>query len=356
MIDESPRAMSAVVELPGKLAPSLPQLLSRLRYRHLSLLVALDEYRNLHRAAKVVHLAQPSASKLVHDLELLLGSAIFERLPTGMQPTPFGMIVIAFAHRALAELKRFATDMDDRRSGRRGELLVGTLMDAVPEVVGHALADITRRRPLLSVRLFGESGDAIITRLIEGHIDVAVGYFDSALEHGELNYQWIGSEELCVVVRQDHPLSQESRPSPAALERAQWICQRLTRCAREDMDQDFRRVGLKAPASVVDSSSLGATLNLLLSSDAVTILPESIVRNYLRAGALVRLRVTIGDHDINYGILSRIGESPSPAATEFIELLRQHGQGAGRRTHSAELTRGAIISPRSIGHLAPSVR
>src|SRR5882762_6098502 len=87
------RPDAAVVRLPGNARFSICKLVGRLRFRHLSLLVALDEHRNLHRAAKAVHLAQPSASKLVHDLELLFGSSLFDRSPTGMQPTALGAVV-----------------------------------------------------------------------------------------------------------------------------------------------------------------------------------------------------------------------------------------------------------------------
>src|SRR5260221_10360330 len=80
-VPQPSRGDAAAVRLAGKAGFSPCKLVGRLRFRHLSLLVALDEHRNLHRAAKAVHLAQPSASKLVHDLELLFGSSLFDRSP-----------------------------------------------------------------------------------------------------------------------------------------------------------------------------------------------------------------------------------------------------------------------------------
>ena len=84
--------------------PLLSHLVGRLRFRQLSLLVALGEHRNLHRAAEAVHLAQPSATKLIHDLEQLFEVPLFERLPRGMQPTELGTEVLGFAKRALVDL------------------------------------------------------------------------------------------------------------------------------------------------------------------------------------------------------------------------------------------------------------
>jgi len=171
-----PKADAAVVEFPSNRKTCFSKLLGRLRFRHLSLLVALDEHRNLHRAARAVHLAQPSASKLVHDLEAVLGFSLFDRLPTGMQPTEFGAAVLAFAHHMLRDLRRFASDVDCRQAGRDGDLVIGTTMEVATDGVVRAMAEIKQERPRLSVRLLADtSDDEIINRLIRGQIHVAVG-------------------------------------------------------------------------------------------------------------------------------------------------------------------------------------
>src|SRR5882762_3161096 len=142
--------------------PSLSHLVGRLRYRHLALLVALGEHRNLHRAAQAVHLAQPSATKLVHDLEQLFGVPLFERLPRGMEPTELGGEVLAFAKRMLVDLQRFVADLENKEKGGYGQLIIGAIMGAAPDVVARAMADIKKQRPLLAIKLLGETSDEII--------------------------------------------------------------------------------------------------------------------------------------------------------------------------------------------------
>ena len=44
-------------------------LRARLKTRQLLLLIALDEHRNIHRAADALHMTQPAASKQIKDLE-----------------------------------------------------------------------------------------------------------------------------------------------------------------------------------------------------------------------------------------------------------------------------------------------
>ncbi len=96
-------------------------LVNRLKFKHLALLVALDDARsNLHQAAEAIKVAQPSASRMLTDIEEAFGFLLFERNARGMQPTPLGTSALAYARRSLADLTRFADDLDNKWRGRHG--------------------------------------------------------------------------------------------------------------------------------------------------------------------------------------------------------------------------------------------
>src|SRR5580658_9332836 len=243
--------------------PSLTRLVGRLRFRQLALLVAIGEHRNLHRAADAVHLTQPSATKLVHDLEQVFGFPLFERLPRGMLPTELGSEVLAFAHRVLVDLDRFTQDLDSKRKGGYGQLAIGAIMGAAPDVVARAMADIKQRRPLLSIKLLGETSDEIVSLLLSRKIDLAVGRFSNALQHNAIDYEDLGNEPLCIVVRKGHRVSRLRRLDLRALEQLPWVLQPLTSPARQILEQEFGQSGMKTPADLVECTSVFATLQLL---------------------------------------------------------------------------------------------
>src|SRR5579864_1897961 len=156
--------------------PAHRQLVGRLRYRQLALLAALGEHGNLHRAAAAVHITQPSATKLVRLLERLFGFPLFERLPHGMTPTTLGSEVLTFAQHALADLQRFAADLDLRRRGGAGQLLIGTSPDTEAVHVASAIAQITRQHSLRRIKLVATHSDEELTALLLAHkIDVGLG-------------------------------------------------------------------------------------------------------------------------------------------------------------------------------------
>lgn len=307
-------------------APLLPVLMNRLRLKQLALVAALGEQRNLHRAAAAINVTQPTATKMLHDVELVFGFPLFERLPRGMQPTELGNEVVRFAVRLLADFDRFAQDLDGKRRGGYGQLVVGAIMGAAPDLVARAVADLKAKRPLLVVRLLGETSDEILDLLAERRIDLAVGRFSGPLQHNEFDFEPLANETLYVVARTGHPLDGVAGVDLGDLGRLPWVMQPLTSPARQLLEQEFAQARMATPANLVEASSIFATLQLLQTSDAVAVLPESVVRDHLRAGLLCRLPLVIGTNLTGFGILTRKGEVLAGGAVEFVRALRHYAE------------------------------
>src|SRR5215470_15299243 len=100
---------------------------ARLKTRQLLLLVAIAEEGNIHRAAEVLNMTQPAASKLLKDLEDVLDVPLFERLPRGMRPTWYGEAMIRHARVALASLNHAHDEVEALKAGRFGSVGVGAI-------------------------------------------------------------------------------------------------------------------------------------------------------------------------------------------------------------------------------------
>ena len=59
--------------------PSSSAIASRLRFRQLTLLVALDEHGSLHRAAERTGMTQPGLTKALREIETTFGAELFTR-------------------------------------------------------------------------------------------------------------------------------------------------------------------------------------------------------------------------------------------------------------------------------------
>jgi DNA-binding transcriptional LysR family regulator len=303
---------------------SLGHLVGRLRFRQLSLLATIGEYRNMHRAAAAVHMAQPSATKMLRDVERVFGFPLFERLPRGMRPTELGTEVLAFAQRALGDLARLSQDLQHQRTGGSGKLVIGTIPGAAPGPVVRAVVDLTRKHPRIAVKLFADKDQDLVPLLLERTIDFAIAPFvEPARRSTQLNYMTLDSKVVCLVCRPGHPVSGVRDLQPAALKRWTWILPPPSSAARQSIEQDFAAADTEMPPAVIESACSATALQLVQQSDAIAALPESAITDHLQAGLVVRLPVTLHQAQPSLFLLWR-RDDRSTRVQAFLDMLGRH--------------------------------
>jgi DNA-binding transcriptional LysR family regulator len=303
-----------------------PRLVNRLKLKHWALLSALSDTPTLNQAAALINVTQPSATKMLADIELAFGFPIFERHARGMRATPLGQEVVTYARQTQASLARFLEDLDTKRRGGHGHLVLGAIMGAAPDLVAAAVADIKRERPRLNVRILGETSDQIGVLLERHEIELAVGRFTGPLDHNKFDFSALSDEPLRIVVRNGHPLAQCEQLHWEELVRWPWVLQTLTSPARLMLEEQFAQAHVSTPEDVIECSSIFATLQLLQSGDAIAMLPESVVRDHVRASLLATLPIVIGLDLKAFGVLTRKDEPLSEVAERFISHLQRRAQ------------------------------
>jgi DNA-binding transcriptional LysR family regulator len=308
---------------PPKTAGLLDSVLAnRLRMKHLALLSALDSCRNLHKAAELIHVSQPSATKLLQETEVAFGMALFERRAPGMVPTDLGVEVVRYATHTLAQLRLLDQDLKAKQSGGYGHLAIGMIMAAAPDLLAHAILQLKSQYPLINVQLMGETSDQILPLLEQHQLDLAVGRFSDPLQHNHFDFEELQQESLVFAARAGHPLSQ--RPGLLLNELAEWpwVLQPLPNPARVLLEKEFAANRMSTPVNFVECSSVFALLQLLTNGDSVALISESVVRDHLRTGLLCRLPLEINGRLPGFGILTRRNGVLRPVALAFIEALR----------------------------------
>lgn len=299
-------------------------LLNRLRYKHLHMLVTLSSSRNLHRASQALNMSQPAATRMLREIEDMFDCDLFERLPRGMRPTALGKELIHFAESALSGLDRCAEDLIARQQGGYGYLSVGTIMGAAPDLVMDCIAQIKALNPQLRIRIMGDTSDQVIQLLEQGRIDLAIARRNAATDSEHYTFEPLGNERLLVVVHAGHPLAQRDElPMAELVSNWPWILQPQTSPARIGFDQALQDLALPRPADIIECSSVYSMQQLIQLTDALMVLSESALRDYLKMGLVVALPVALDVQMAPFGMLMRKGDHVSRELGLFIDLLRQ---------------------------------
>ena len=261
-------------------------LVDRLNFHHLLYFWRVASIGHLTRAAQELHVAQSALSTQIRQLEDRLGAELFERQGRRLLLTETGRLVMAYAE----DIFGLGQELLGRLDGSAGGVLrlrVGSVATLSRNYQENWI------RPLLgdaTVALTLESGmlDDLLERLLQHRLDVVLSN-EAVTADAERPFscRFLGAQEISLVgpasawkrrrlrVPEDLHGLDVAVPGPRHALRAQFDAL----CIAADVKPRFR-------AEVDDMAMLR-----LIARDSgwLTVLPEVVVQDELRAGVLVKL-------------------------------------------------------------------
>lgn len=302
--------------------PTTKAIQNRLRVKQLALIAALGELKTLHKVADAMHLSQPAATKMLHEIEETLGVQLFERHPRGMIPTVFGDSVIRYSLSMLSDLDNLRKRLETQAAGGEGEISVGAIMAPAPGLLARTILEVKAQYPRLKIRVQVDTSDVLIQLLRQGKLDIALGRLAEPDDHNDLDFEVLENEALSVISGIHHPLVTARRVALKDLAASPWILQPPTSPMRQLLERAFRDAGMVTPANLIETTSILTTTTLLQETDMVSVTPTTIAKHYATAGLISILPVRIKFQLEPYGIITRREYFPTPAISIFQKCLR----------------------------------
>ncbi|UUZ78403.1 LysR family transcriptional regulator [Polaromonas sp. P1(28)-13] len=295
---------------------------ARLKTRQLLLLVALAEEGNIHRAAQVLSMTQPAASKLLKDLEDVLEVPLFERLPRGMRPTWYGETMIRHARMALASLNQAHDELIALKTGHFGQVGIGAITSPGLALLPPAVAIVKQEHPSLRISLDIETSPVLLERLEQGKLDILVARLFAEHDKTNLRYEPLTEEPVCAVARPGHPLLGVTGLTLRDVVAAGWIVPPAGSVLRHRFELMFQEDGLAPPINVIETAALLFITRMLQQSDMLAVLAADVARYYAAHGIVSVLPLAMPCHMDAFGIITRTDRLPSPAAKVMMKALK----------------------------------
>ncbi|SAI70115.1 LysR family transcriptional regulator [Bordetella ansorpii] len=304
-------------------SPSPWYLRSRLKPRQLLLLVTLADEGNIHRAAEVLNMTQPGASKLLKELEDMLGVPLFERLPRGVRPTWYGDVMLRHARTALGSLEQAHEELAALRDGRIGQVAVGAITSPGITLLPRVVAELKAERPDLRIALEIESSDVLLEHLAQGRLDILVARLFAKHDKSQLRYEPLVKEPVCAVARPGHPLCGGQALSLSGVRDATWIVPPAGSVLRHRFELMFQERGLPVPGNLVETAALLFITRMLRDSDMLAVLALDVARYYAAHGVVRILPLEMPCHMDDFGLITRRDRPASPATRVTLQALRR---------------------------------
>jgi DNA-binding transcriptional LysR family regulator len=296
-------------------------LLRHIKSAQLLLLIALGEQVSLRRAAASLNMTQPTATKLLQDLESATGVTLFERSRRGMRSTAYGEVMIRHARLMRTEIMRTRKELDALANGAFGVVKIGAVISAIPLLLAKAVSALKEEHPDLDVSIDVNTSDALITALADGQLDVLLARPLVLTDRPEFEYVDLIDEPLRIVARQGHPLATQVPVELRELGQWPWTLLPVSSPMRKVLAPVFAEMRPQ-PRNIVETSSMITMVALMHESNMLAVMPGDVSDFYVRHTLLAEIPVALPAVMGAYGIVTRRDRPVTPGAEAFLKHLK----------------------------------
>lgn len=297
-----------------------------IKVQDLRMIIALDEHGTILNAANIMGLSQPAITKRLQDLEKDLDITLFHRMSRGVEPTPYGEIIIKHAYIILNQLRSAEGEVSDLSAGLGGRLTIGIPVAASTDLVSDALIELLDKRQNVQVTLVEDYNIRLIPSLKRGNLDLIVGRLPKNSQFDDIHIEGFYKESLQLVVRNEHPLANKAKVTTKDLLEWNWLMPPQDSIMYSQIENFFRKQEKPMPKTSIYSLSHTSSLKVLQSKDLIAAFPRESISNKIKNGSVKILDVDLSSEATEIGIITRQSGFNSPAAEMFMDIIRSIGR------------------------------
>lgn len=301
----------------------MQNLLNRLQWRQLRLIHAISEQGQLSVAAERVAMTQPAASRMLAEIESVIGYALFQRGPKGMTPTPIGQVLIRHAGTLLQGLATTVSEVRAFGEGRTGSVRVGSVTGAAIAYVVPAIQALKAVTSGADIHIHVGPSAALIEGLLDGAFDFVLSRVPPDKDIRLFEIMRGRVEVVEFLVRSDHPLLHCKAPTLQDLAGFSWVIQAPGTPMRQAIEEAFISHEIAVPDEIVNTSSLLVMIACLQSSDSISPV-SSEVTDLLRtshAGGIKSIKLRQSIIISPYHLIQKKEKMISPLAVHLRDLV-----------------------------------
>jgi len=299
----------------------------KLDLRQLRYVLTLDRHRNFARAAEDIGISQPALSRSIQAMEQTIGVKLFDRDRAGLEPTAVGARLIELARPLVTQARAAERELEQMLGLSGGLLRIGAGPYASEISVGKAIGRLAARHPAVQVDVLVADWPELFLKVLAGELDIAVAEVSHATGDDRVVAEPLPEHQAFFFCRAGHPLAgridltaEEVIAYPLALTLVpRRLLEHLGTGA--GVASNDAQEGTSRPHFRVETPYLARAI--VRESDAIGAALPAQIEHDIALGHVVTLPLRLPWLKTRYGILRLARRSLSPAAIEFLQILRE---------------------------------
>ncbi|HEV2682725.1 MAG TPA: LysR substrate-binding domain-containing protein [Rhodanobacter sp.] len=269
-------------------------------------------------AGKLLHITQPTVSKLISELERLSGLTLFERQHGRLVPRPEAISLFQQVDKMFAALEEVTRDARRLAHGQVGHLRIVAMpafgLGLLPRAVGRFL----RERPDVTVDFNILASTYVVERI--GNRQADIGFATATPVDGRVKLAPFETLSGVCVLPAGHPLSARRAIRAHDLAGERFVSFGRDSAFRHQQDEVFK-AGNVARRIVVEVGSSAAACALVAAGTGIAVLDPLSALDAWRAGGIV-LRHFAPGVALAVDLVYPGHTAPSVLATQFLDTVR----------------------------------
>lgn len=293
----------------------------KLDARHLEIIAAIVDHGGLTEGAEALGKSQPSVSRTVAMLESRVGGRLFEKNRRPLQPTDLCLALAVEGRKVLAANNAASALVRRYIDGKSGVVRVGGSPYFMDGVISGMIAEFQRAFPEIRIEQSYAYAAELSRQLESNALDVAICPMDVSALPEHLSFSPLLDGRNVIACAPTHPLA--GKPSLRLSEIAPypWIAPPVDSPLYQDLRSILAGIGMIDFKVSFSGGTLASITNILTRSDALTVLPYSVVFMQRRQQALAALPIRINHPQRSLGQMWNPTQTERPSVRRFRRFV-----------------------------------
>ncbi|OJF94377.1 LysR family transcriptional regulator [Pararhizobium antarcticum] len=296
-----------------------------LKISHLRLILAIEDHGQISAAADSLSISQPAASRMLGEIESILKAPLCARIARGVELTQYGKALARRARTIFLELRETAREINELKTGSGGSVSLGSVTGPALNLAVPAIRQVSTAYPGIEINIQIENSTVLVRELLAARHDFVIGRIPDDINPRLFNLVEIGAEDVCLIVREGHPLLDKDVIVPGDLPGYDWVFQPQGTLLRRAVEDSFLSAGVPLPSTIINTSSIILTISIVCNTNAVAPVARDVANlisgNGSQAGQIRVLPTTFDIQIRPYSLITAKGRALPPSAKLLYDLI-----------------------------------
>jgi DNA-binding transcriptional LysR family regulator len=302
----------------------------RMKLHNLHVLMTVVEAGSMRKAAEILNTSQPAVSRMIAELENIVGARLLDRTPQGVAPTTCGQALLDGGTAIFDELGQAVKRIEFIADPTAGEVRIGSIIPLAASFVSTIVDRLSQRYPRMVFHFTTGGTEELHRNLHEREVDFLIARRYGPDTDEREDFEFLFEDSYVVVAGAKSLLVRQRKLALADLVNVPWVLAPPQSALWSLATEVFRANDVARPRAVAFADPAEVRMGLVANGHFLSIFPASALRFPNRRPGLKILPIKLRSANVEIGIIKLKNRRLSPVAQLFINAAREIGKPLAR--------------------------